>query len=52
MSDNFIHDIERDERRSALADMSEMELVQSCGHFYRRGVCVYCSDVGADWSDV
>jgi hypothetical protein len=51
VSDNAIHDIERDERKSALAAMSEVELQQACGHYYVRAVCIYCGDVGADWSD-
>jgi hypothetical protein len=51
VSDNAIHDAERDERRSAIRAMSELERVQACGHYYIKGVCVYCNDVGADWSD-
>jgi hypothetical protein len=51
MSDSAIHAAERDERKSALAAMSELERQQACGHHYVRAVCIYCGDAGADWSD-
>lgn len=44
MSDNAIHDAEHDEWRSAVADMSELERVQSCGHYWSKGHCIYCGE--------
>jgi hypothetical protein len=52
MSDNPIHDAEREESRGAAMVASEMDIVAACGHFYRKGVCIWCGDVGADWDDV
>lgn len=44
-------DHDRDEWRSAVRSMTELERVQACGHYYQRAVCVHCGHVGADWSD-
>lgn len=43
MSDNPIHDAERDEWRSAVRQMSEVQRGQACGHTVRvNGVCMDC----------
>lgn len=36
---------ERDEWRSAVRDMSEVERARDCGHSYSRsGFCIWCGD--------
>lgn len=38
-------DHERDEWRSAVRAMTELERVQACGHYWnRKGTCVYCGE--------
>lgn len=32
------------EWRSAVAEMDEAERAVACGHFWRKGVCVYCGE--------
>lgn len=44
MSDNAIHDAERSEWRSAVAELSEFERAENCGHYWRKGACVYCQE--------
>lgn len=52
MSDSAIHDAEREESRCASYGLSEMERAVTCRHYYnRRAVCIWCGDVGADWSE-
>lgn len=50
MSDNAIHDAERDSWRGAVAELSEMERVEACGHYWVRGTCVYCNET-IDWDE-
>lgn len=38
-------DFERDEWRSAVAELSEMERIDACGHYWRKGACIYCGEV-------
>jgi hypothetical protein len=39
------HEHERDEWRSTVRDMSEVERARDCGHSYSRsGFCIHCGD--------
>lgn len=33
-----------DEWRSAVAELNETERAESCGHYWRKSVCVYCGE--------
>jgi hypothetical protein len=43
------YEFERDEWKSAVAQMSELERVAACGHYWnRKGMCVYCGESADD----
>lgn len=51
MRDNPIYAAERQEAAAAVADLTEMQRVQTCGHTRRRrGVCPDCGNT-IDWSE-
>ena len=40
--------MERDEWGSAVAELNEVQRAQACGHYWRKGFCVYCGESADD----